>query len=65
MQNNKSNDNRGSHKAAQEDISQYYPDGDYQSMEDDDESYQAMLKKKQKLLRHPLLIPQRSSCSSA
>ncbi len=34
-----------------DDISQYYPDGDYQSMEDDDESYQALLKKKQKIRR--------------
>ena len=31
-----------------DDISQYYPDGDYESMEDDDETYQALLKKKQK-----------------
>ncbi len=34
-----------------DDIAQYYPEGDYQSMEDDDESYQALLKKKQKLRR--------------
>jgi len=31
-----------------DDISQYYPDGDYESMADDDETYQALLKKKQK-----------------
>ena len=31
-----------------DDIAQYYPDGDYESMEDDDETYQALLKKKQK-----------------
>lgn len=31
-----------------DDISQYYPDGDYESMENDDETYQALLKKKQK-----------------
>ncbi|MBQ8642609.1 MAG: LCP family protein [Clostridia bacterium] len=34
-----------------DDISQYYPDGDYQNMEDDDEDYQALLKKKQKIRR--------------
>ena len=27
-----------------DDIAQYYPDGDYESMEDDDISYQALLK---------------------
>ena len=36
-----------------DDISQYYPDGDYESMEDDDETYQALLKKKQKTLFLP------------
>ncbi len=30
-----------------DDIAQYYPDGDYLSMEEDDEKYQALLKKKQ------------------
>ncbi len=34
-----------------DDIAKYYPDGDYRSMEDDDENYQALLKKKQKLRR--------------
>lgn len=33
---------------ADDDIAQYYPDGDYESMEDDDEKYQALLKKRQK-----------------
>ncbi len=34
-----------------DDIAQYYPDGDYASMADDDEDYEALLKKKQKLRR--------------
>lgn len=34
-----------------DDIAQYYPDGDYASMENDDENYEALLKKKQKLRR--------------
>lgn len=34
-----------------DDIAQYYPDGDYASMADDDENYEALLKKKQKLRR--------------
>ncbi len=34
-----------------DDIAQYYPDGDYASMADDDESYEALLQKKQKLRR--------------
>lgn len=34
-----------------DDIAQYYPDGDFASIEDDDENYEALLKKKQKLRR--------------
>lgn len=34
-----------------DDIAQYYPDGDYASMENDDEDYEALLRKKQKLRR--------------
>ena len=31
-----------------DDITQYYPDGDYENMADDDEQYEALLKKKQR-----------------
>ncbi|MBQ8401682.1 MAG: LCP family protein [Clostridia bacterium] len=40
--------NAGRMRESDDDIAQYYPDGDYRSMENDDESYQALLKKKQK-----------------
>ena len=49
MSNNTSKEDWEKRTAGTEDeFSQYYPDGDFENMADDDEKYQALLKKKQK-----------------
>ena len=52
MSNNTSKEDREKRTAGTEDeFSQYYPDGDFENMADDDEKYQALLKKKQIILQ--------------